>query len=198
MEHTQTLLPTRYGDFYAHHFKFGPQDAVCLVRGDITQGSPITRIHSACLFSEALGAINCDCAAQLEAAMSLISREGVGIIVYLFQEGRGQGLALKTKASEVMRIEGIDTAEAYSRLNLEHDIRDYTVAIKILHALNASQTIQLATNNPRKISALESAGFKINTVALSYSINQLTKEYLSSKEQKLGHRIDWSKLAIKP
>ena len=44
-----------------------------------------------------LGSQRCDCGEQLQTAMASIAKEGVGVVVYLRQEGRGIGLLDKLR-----------------------------------------------------------------------------------------------------
>ena len=48
--------------------------------------------------AEVLGSMKCDCAEQLQLALSYIRDNGPGVVIYLQQEGRGIGLANKIAA----------------------------------------------------------------------------------------------------
>lgn len=194
-ENATTILETKYGDFNVTYFDYAGVQGVSMHMGSVRTGKPLVRVHSSCLFSEALCAIDCDCKLQLDAAIEMISDEGQGILLYLYQEGRGIGLENKIRAVEVMRTEGCDTAEAFKKLGLELDPRKYECVSYVLRNMNASKTIRLMSNNPRKASALEEAGFNVvETIPLSYDVNETTKKYLQSKQEKLGHHIEWSKI----
>ncbi|HEX6461822.1 MAG TPA: GTP cyclohydrolase II RibA [Candidatus Saccharimonadales bacterium] len=193
MDTISTILETTYGNFNLTYHNYEEYEGVSLSMGDVTAGTPLVRIHSSCLFSEALCAIDCDCKLQLNQALERISQEGVGILVYLYQEGRGVGLAKKIRAVEIMRKDNCDTAAAFEKLGFELDPRSYELALKALNDMKVAKTIRLMSNNPRKSRALETAGYEvIEHVALSYEANSTVHTYLKSKEAKLGHKIQWS------
>ncbi|MEI6528590.1 MAG: GTP cyclohydrolase II [bacterium] len=186
----RTKLVTEFGEMDVSYHESDNGFCVSLSKGGLKNG-PVVRIHSSCLFSEALHSIDCDCNLQLASAIKYISEEGNGAIIYLYQEGRGHGLDKKIKAMGVMRDMKCDTAEAFHHLNYELDPRDYKIAVDALKDLNICREIRLISNNPRKIIALERSGFKVKRLTLTYPLNEATKKYLQSKKDKLGHVIDW-------
>jgi len=188
-----TILPTHFGDMTVryHQFRINYDFEACISisNGDITEENTIVRMHSSCLFSEALGSESCDCSLQLSTSMELIAKEG-GVIVYLYQEGRGMGLANKIKSMELERTEHIDTAEAFKKLHFELDPRNYSVAIAALKELGVNKNIRLISNNPRKRTQLQEGGFcVVENVKLSYPINNVVRGYLKAKKEKLGHEL---------
>lgn len=187
---SKTKLMTEYGDLDVAYHESSNGFCVTLSKGDLKDG-PIVRIQSSCLFSEAFHSIDCDCNLQLSNSIRLISENSNGVIVYLYQEGRGHGLDRKIKAMEVMNAKGYDTAEAFEHLNYELDPRDYTMAIDALRDLGIVGKIKLISNNPRKVDALEKSGFVVERIALTYPISSKIRGYLKSKKEKLGHKIDW-------
>src|SRR5262245_65696819 len=104
----QAPVPTKYGVFEMSVFHWGEQDErqsglspdhVAMVMGDVSRKSGVlVRVHSECLTSEVFGSLKCDCRDQLEAAQAEIGRRGLGVVLYLRQEGRGIGLAHKPRA----------------------------------------------------------------------------------------------------
>jgi 3,4-dihydroxy 2-butanone 4-phosphate synthase/GTP cyclohydrolase II len=182
----ETLLDTKYGILNVRFFK-GAKDHYCLCIYKKPWGDkPFVRIHSACLFSESLGAIDCDCSRQLDSSLKEVSESG-GVIVYMFQEGRGLGLEGKIKAMELQRIHSIDTAEAFKRIGEIADLRDYTMAFNALKALGVPSEISLATNNPERIRAAKEAGFIVHRVKLSFKSNDKIRQYLRMKKESLNH-----------
>ena len=190
---SSTTLQTKYGKLTVkyHQFKinFDFESCISISHGDLSKSVCIVRIHSACVFSESFGAIDCDCQYQLENSLKLISEKG-GVIVYLYQEGRGVGLLNKIKALELERVENIDTVAAFQRLHFELDPRRYTIAVKALRELGVNKKIELITNNSLKSLQLESGGFYISKkIKLRFPHSKLIKKYLKVKKEKLGHEI---------
>ena len=145
------------------------------------------RIHDACITSEAFHSLKCDCRHQLEAAMSYIARYG-GIIIYLFQEGRGIGLGNKILAYNLQEIQGLDTVEANRALGLPDDTRDYTAAGDILKHFDI-QSVSLMTNNPRKVSILNSLGINVASCIPIHvaPVSVQMKKYVDTKISKMEH-----------
>jgi 3,4-dihydroxy 2-butanone 4-phosphate synthase/GTP cyclohydrolase II len=133
--------------------------------------------------------MRCDCGDQLDNAFDMINAEGMGVLLYMAQEGRGIGLCNKMKAYE-LQDKGMDTVEANLHLGFEADLRDYGIGAQILSDLGLS-TIRLMTNNPKKIVGLEGYGLKIkNRVPVKITPNKSNKRYLSTKKEKLDHMLD--------
>jgi 3,4-dihydroxy 2-butanone 4-phosphate synthase/GTP cyclohydrolase II len=125
----------------------------------------------------------------LAAAMGLIETEGLGVVLYMRQEGRGIGLANKILAYK-LQDEGRDTVEANQELGFAPDLRDYGIGAQILSDLGLT-TIKLITNNPKKIVGLEGYNLKVSgRVPLQIPPNKHNARYLETKRDKLGHLID--------
>ncbi len=117
------------------------------------------RVASACVTSTALDADDCDCAGQNRTALDLIDREGAGVLIYLDQEGRGNGVVAKIKALNG-KAAGLDTFAAVEELGLPVDARRYHAVPTILEALGVS-SIRLLTNNPHKAAAIAQTGVTV-------------------------------------
>ena len=185
-------LPTRYGRFTIFGFKGrGPEDeAVALVRGDLKgRTAPLVRVHSQCLTGDVLTSLRCDCRAQLELSLKKIGQAPSGILVYLPQEGRGIGLMNKLRAYE-LQDGGMDTVEANEKLGFAADARDYDFSAQILKKLGAKK-IRLLSNNPEKVSQLESSGIQVvERVPCQPRVSKISRGYLKTKKSKMGHLLE--------
>jgi 3,4-dihydroxy 2-butanone 4-phosphate synthase/GTP cyclohydrolase II len=185
-------LPTSHGVFrgIAYETSIDRVAHVAMVMGDIGDGKDIlVRVHSECLTGDALHSLRCDCAAQRDAALDLIAREGRGVFLYLHQEGRGIGLANKLRAYE-LQDRGADTVEANLALGLPVDKRDYGLGSQILVDLGVKE-MRLITNNPKKIIGLEGYGLAIaGRVPLDIPPTPHNARYMETKREKMGHMLD--------
>jgi 3,4-dihydroxy 2-butanone 4-phosphate synthase/GTP cyclohydrolase II len=166
-------------------------DHIALVKGKIDANEAVlVRVHSECLTGDAFGSMRCDCGEQLGAALKMIEAEGVGVLLYMRQEGRGIGLKNKIKAYGLQDSEGLDTVEANERLGFPADLRDYGVGAQILNDLGV-QKMRMITNNPGKRAGIEGYGLSIvERVPLEITPNEKNLEYLRTKKEKLGHVLD--------
>jgi 3,4-dihydroxy 2-butanone 4-phosphate synthase/GTP cyclohydrolase II len=184
-------LPTDYGDFdlYLYQSKLDRQYHLALVCGDVAgQPDVLVRVHSECLTGDVFGSRRCDCGPQLQQAMRQIAEAGLGVLVYMRQEGRGIGLAPKIKAYKLQE-QGYDTVEANQKLGFGMDLREYGLGAQILSDLGL-KTIRLLTNNPRKVVGLEGYGLEIvEQVPIKVKPNPHNQRYLKTKREKLGHLL---------
>ncbi|MFT5468478.1 MAG: GTP cyclohydrolase II [Verrucomicrobiales bacterium] len=188
-EYARCKLPTRYGEFDVRVYREGDRDeALTFAIGDdfTADENVFVRVHSECFTGEVLGSLKCDCQKQLDLAMERIAKEGRGLVVYLRQEGRGIGLGNKIRAY-AEQAKGADTVEANHILGFPTDLRDFGNAADILKSLGIHR-IDLNTNNPRKIEAMEEAGLIVNSIAPSLTApTDHNKDYLETKARVLGH-----------
>lgn len=190
-------VPTKHGVFEMSVFHWGESDGehglspdhVAMVMGDVRgKSSVLTRVHSECLTSEVFGSLKCDCRDQLEAAQADIGRRGLGVVLYLRQEGRGIGLANKLRAY-ALQSSGHDTVDANRLLGLPDDARTYEAAAAMLQHLGVA-SIRLMTNNPEKVAALRKLGVTIEGRAPSIvGHNQHSAPYLEAKRLRMGHSL---------
>jgi 3,4-dihydroxy 2-butanone 4-phosphate synthase / GTP cyclohydrolase II len=186
-------LPTQYGHgrIIAYGVKYESQEPLVYVIGDPTSvAAPLVRLHSSCFTGDLLESLRCDCGDQLHMALDMISREGVGVLVYLPQEGRGIGIVEKIKAY-ALQDQGLDTVEANIALGFMADPRDYGVGIQLLKDLGLRK-VRLLTNNPKKTDAFIYGGFDlevVDQVPIVPPITEHNEKYLATKREKMGHRL---------
>jgi 3,4-dihydroxy 2-butanone 4-phosphate synthase/GTP cyclohydrolase II len=188
-EVTSTILPTHSGEFRAVVFKniLNDQTHIALVKGEIREDEPtLVRVHSQCLTGDVFGSYRCDCGEQLKKSMEMIDQEGKGVLLYLYQEGRGIGLVNKLKAY-ALQDQGKDTVQANEELGFKPDLRDYGIGAQILRKLGLGK-IRIMTNNPRKIVGLEGYGLHlVERVHIEVQAKEDNIKYLRTKQEKMGH-----------
>lgn len=187
-------LPTAYGEFKAVAYQYCIDKSVhlALVKGDVRgKENVLVRVHSECLTGDVFHSLRCDCGSQLEEALKMIEKEGLGVLLYITgHEGRGIGLINKLRAYRLQEEKGLDTVEANEQLGFPADLREYGVGAQILVDLGIT-SMRLMTNNPRKIVGLEGYGLKVvERVPLLTCANPYNERYLKAKKEKLNHLID--------
>lgn len=185
-------FPTRYGHFRLHLYKsvIDEHHHLALEKGEVKgKENVLVRVHSQCLTGDVFGSSRCDCGDQLVHALTMIEKEGLGVFLYMRQEGRGIGLSNKILAYQLQDL-GLDTVQANIELGFEPDLRDYGIGAQILVDLGLS-TIRLITNNPKKIVGLEGYGLKVTErVPTEVPTTPENIKYLETKRDKLGHFLN--------
>lgn len=171
------------------------RDQVAIVVGTPDVNRPVAvRMHSACLTGDLFGSLKCDCGDQLRDTVRQMAANDGGILLYLDQEGRGNGIANKMRAYK-LQSQGWDTYDADEALGFDLDQRHFDFAADMLRQLGVT-SVRLMTNNPVKIEALRVAG--LDVVSDERVLGRPTEEnvrYLQSKRDRAGHFIDFEKVA---
>ena len=159
---SETVLPTNYGDFRMIAFEstLDGENHVALVRGNIENGQDVlVRVHSHCLTGDVFGSTQCDCRAQIERAMEIISTEDRGVLLYLHQTGRGFKIADSIDGRQ-LEYHGKHDVDVNETIGLVGEQREYGIGIQILAALDI-RSLRILTNHPRKLVALKGYGLKV-------------------------------------
>ena len=117
----------------------------------------------------------------------LYIKENGGALIYLQQEGRGIGIANKV-AAYALQDQGLDTVDANVHLGFPEDARQYGVVPSILEDLGID-SIQLITNNPRKVEKMESLGVEVSgTIPMVVKTNAYNRKYIQAKHERMRHQ----------
>jgi 3,4-dihydroxy 2-butanone 4-phosphate synthase/GTP cyclohydrolase II len=186
-----TIMPTGFGEFTVFGYRSLVDDKhhVALVKGDVAgREDVVVRVHSECLTGDVFHSLRCDCGEQLEAALGMIEEEGLGVLLYLSQEGRGIGLLNKLRAYRLQE-DGLDTVDANLKLGLPADLRDYGIGAQILTDLGLT-SIRILTNNPKKIIGMEGYGLSVSDqLPIVAPANPHNEAYLRAKRERMGHTL---------
>jgi 3,4-dihydroxy 2-butanone 4-phosphate synthase / GTP cyclohydrolase II len=188
-------LPTEYGEFDVVGYRSMIDDKhhVALVKGDVRAATErgeavMVRVHSECLTGDVFHSMRCDCGEQLADALGRIETEGLGVLLYLAQEGRGIGLLNKLRAYKLQEG-GLDTVDANIELGLPADLRDYGIGAQILVDLGLRR-IRILTNNPKKIVGMEGYGLEVaDQIPIEQVPGEHNRDYLRTKRDRLGHAL---------
>ncbi len=187
----EAQLPTDFGDFRMRVYEslVDGETHVALSKGEVAgKENVLVRVHSQCLTGDVFGSRRCDCGGQLHAAMDKVAREGLGVVLYMSQEGRGIGLANKIKAYH-LQDHGLDTVDANVKLGFAPDLRDYGIGAQILSDMGLT-TIRLMTNNPKKIVGLSGYGLKVTErIHVEVCPTEENLFYLRTKRDRMGHLL---------
>jgi len=153
-------LKTKFGEYREVLYYDGQKEAFALVMGNVAgEEAVLCRVHSSCIFAHHFNSIECDCREQMEISQQLIQQEGKGIVIWLDQEGKGNGHFALLK-SVAHKRQGMPQAEAYEAVGFKRDARDFTRAAEILNDLGV-KSIRMLTNNPNKVETLTRHGIEV-------------------------------------
>jgi GTP cyclohydrolase II len=184
-------LHTKFGTFLEILYYDGQQESIAIVMGDVREGTYVLcRLHSHCVSAHLFNSIDCDCREQMELAQAMIEQQGAGVIIWLDQEGRGNG-HLALLRSRALQAQGLSQTEAYVQLGYAADARQYATAAAILQDLGVKSVV-LMTNSPRKTGSLQAAGITIagtRSLILEAEASDRLRGFYEDKIAQ-GHRID--------
>jgi len=184
-------LHTLYGTFWEVLYYDGQDEMIVIVMGHVHDGEEVLcRVHSHCLAAHVFNATDCDCREQMQAAQAMIEARGRGVIIWLDQEGRGNG-HLALLRSRALQDQGMSQTDAYVSLGYEADARRYRRAAEILRDLGV-RSIRLLTNSPQKTAELRAAGIDVagtQSLALDPGANERLRRTYDDKIAR-GHRLD--------
>ena len=168
----------------------GLRDQVAIIVGKPDFAQPVTvRLHSACLTGDLFGSLKCDCGDQLRGSVRDMTTNGGGVLLYLDQEGRGNGLSNKIRAYD-LQARGYDTYDADEVLGFPHDQRGFDFAADMLKQLGVVR-VRVMTNNPAKIVALQDVGLDVvSDHRVLGRWNDHNRRYLAAKRDRAGHFFD--------
>ena len=188
---SSSMLETTYGNFrlISYQSKIDYTYHLALVFGRVKNGEDVlVRVHSSCITRDIFNSLKCDCGEQLGSALEKISAIGKGVIVYLFQEGRGINIVNKIQAYGLQR-KGFDTVEANELLGFPSEMRDYHAVKDILEDLGI-KSVAIMTNNPDKINKITDLGVIISKIVpLEIKPGEYNRKYLATKKKKMKHNL---------
>src|ERR1700690_841450 len=177
-------LKTKFGVFHEYLYYDGQKESVALVMGNVEdQSSVLCRVHSACMAAHVFNSIECDCREQMEIAQALIQQEERGVIIWLDQEGRGNGHFALINSAKYAVEHSVSQTEAYKALGFSEDARDFSRASEILSDLGV-ESIVLITNNPDKKNNLMRDGVDVvgtRPAVMDVSRNDDLRNYYADK-----------------
>jgi len=145
-------LKTKFGTFTEILYYDGQRESIAIVMGDVIDGENVLcRVHSHCIGAHVFNSVECTCREEMAAAQSAIQSEGRGVVIWLDQEGKGNGhLAL---IESIPFKKELGQAEAYVKAGFRADARNYSAAAQILADLRVRSIVLLA-DNPDKAESL--------------------------------------------
>jgi 3,4-dihydroxy 2-butanone 4-phosphate synthase/GTP cyclohydrolase II len=184
-------IPTEFGDYQLCLYTNNRdnKEHLAMIKGNVIgkENLPV-RVHSECFTGDVMGSMRCDCGEQLNESMQMIAHYGVGMVIYLRQEGRGIGLAQKLLAYN-LQDQGYDTVDANLALGHQADEREYSIVPLILNDWEI-KSIKLITNNPHKIDSLTALGVNVvERIAIEIPSNPDNINYLKTKANRMNHQL---------
>ncbi|MBX7230888.1 MAG: 3,4-dihydroxy-2-butanone-4-phosphate synthase [Bdellovibrionales bacterium] len=172
-------FPTTMGEGFqvrVFHNKLDGRDHLAFVKGDVRSDQPIlVRVHTECVMGDVFQSLRTQSGEYLTAAMTEISREGRGVLLYLRNEDMAGRLRDRVKAYKYM--DQGHRATDQLRESFHTDDRDYGVGAQILRSLGLNK-ICLLTNSPAKKVGLKGYGLEIvESRSLSIDVDPLRSDW---------------------
>lgn len=154
-------IKTLYGAYREYLYYDGQKESIALVMGDVRGENILCRVHSSCLYGHAFNSMECDCREQMQISQKLIEKAGKGIVIWLEQEGKGNG-HYALMQSKKYKQQGMPQGEAYEAAGFNRDARDFRCAAEIIRDLGPS-SICLITDNADKVLTLTQQGIIVSS-----------------------------------
>ncbi len=152
-------LKTKFGTFKEILYYDGQRESIAIVMGNVSDGENVLcRVHSHCIGAHVFNSIECTCREEMESAQAMIESEGRGVIIWLDQEGKGNGHLALIESIPFKKDHG--QAKAYELAGYKADARSYGPAAQILVDLKIKSIILLANSNS-KADALQKEGIAV-------------------------------------
>lgn len=157
-------LKTKFGTFTEILYYDGQKESIAIVMGDVGDGeSVLCRVHSHCIGAHVFNSIECTCREEMEAAQLAVQAEGRGVIIWLDQEGKGNGHLALIESIPFKKEFG--QAKAYEMAGYKSDARSYAPAAQILADLKVRSIVLLA-NSESKADALRNESVDVTSTRL--------------------------------
>jgi GTP cyclohydrolase II len=156
-------LQTKFGVFKEVLYYDGQKESIAIVVGDVVGGQDVLcRIHSHCISAHVFNSVECKCREEMAAAQAMIQQEGRGVIIWLDQEGKGNG-HLALIESIPFKKAGSNQAEAYEKAGFSADARSFRPAAEILADLGVT-SIVLLTDSEEKAANIRKASINVSGI----------------------------------
>ncbi|HUC56973.1 MAG TPA: hypothetical protein VMA95_06205 [Streptosporangiaceae bacterium] len=182
-------LRTIYGVAEEFLFRYANEDVITLAFGEWRCRKVPVRVHSTCFSAHYLASVECDCREQLAVTVREMNALGRGIVIFLDQDGRGNGHAGLMRSADYASMASCTVGEAYEALGYPRDARTYHAVPLVLKFLGVTE-LTLFTNNPEKSVPLRDAGFilDIRSVVADPQDRRRLNGYYDGKRAE-GHTI---------
>ncbi|MEP7148482.1 MAG: GTP cyclohydrolase [Acidobacteriota bacterium] len=157
-------LRTQFGTYTEILYYDGQKESIAIVMGDVAdQEDVLCRVHSHCIGAHVFNSIECTCREEMAAAQAMIQQAGRGVVIWLDQEGKGNGHLALIESIPFKKEHG--QATAYEMAGYRADARSYLSAAQILLDLKVKSIVLLA-NSESKADDLRKESVTVSSVKL--------------------------------